>query len=106
MNDNASILDDILGRSTSYGSSGTGPVVVSEHVLGGFIDCLAFNLGYAEEFVRNFPDFRCRLDDDGLVRYWHYESRKTVSKAAQERVEWWRHGYRSALRQWRPADYK
>jgi hypothetical protein len=75
-----------------------------EHVIGGFIDSLA-ERGYLTEFTRNFPHLHVRRGEDNLVRFWHSESRKSVTKADRERVEWWHHGYRAALRQWRPADY-
>lgn len=75
-------------------------------ILGGFIDSLAEH-GYITAFVRNFPHLRCARGSDNLIRYWNFECRrKTVSKAEQQRVEWWHHGYRAALHQWRPADYK
>lgn len=76
-----------------------------KYVLGGFIDELAA-AGYTTEFVRMFPHLRCERGSDNLVRYWSFGSRKEyVSHAEQNRVEQWHAGYRSALRQWRPANY-
>jgi hypothetical protein len=74
-----------------------------EHILGGFIDELAGH-GYLTAFCENFRHMHARRDDDNLIRYWRID-KKPVSKADQERVEWWHHGYRAALKNWRPKDY-
>jgi hypothetical protein len=76
----------------------------TKHVLGGFLDSLAF-ADYARAFTREFPNLRCERGEDNLVRYWAFECGKRVSKAEAMRVEYWHFGYRAALRNWRPADY-
>lgn len=76
----------------------------TEHVLGGFISD-AILIEYQKAFRHEFPELSVARYSDRLIRYWHSDQEKTVSKAEQRRVEMWHHGFRACLKCIMPNDY-